>query len=186
MSKPWDTNGIDGVHRFLKKLWNMYETIEDREPTREELRSLHKLIKKITWDIENLSFNTSIPAFMIALTELAGLKCNCRQVLEQFAVLMAPYAPHIAEAMWHKCGNETFVVDAQWPEWNESYLEEDGVNYPVQFNGKVRFTMTLPKTMAKDEVEKTVLANEETAKYLNGGTPKRVIVVPGKIVNIVV
>ncbi len=186
MSKPWDTNGIDGVHRFLKKLWNMYEKIEDREPTREELRSLHKLIKKITWDVENLSFNTSIPAFMIAQTELAGLKCNSRQVLEQFAVLMAPYAPHIAEAMWHRCGNESFVVDAAWPELNESYLEEDGVNYPVQFNGKVRFTLTLPKTMTKEEVEKTVLANDETARYMNGAAPKRVIVVPGKIVNIVI
>ncbi|MCQ2345618.1 MAG: leucine--tRNA ligase [Paludibacteraceae bacterium] len=184
MSKPWDTNGIDGVHRFLRKIWNMYETVSDDEPTRDELRSLHKLIKKITWDVENFSFNTSIPAFMIAQNELNGLKCNKRAVLETVAILLAPYAPHIAEAMWHRCGHTTFVVDAQWPEVNEEYLQEDGVKYPVQFNGKVRFTLTLPKDMSKEDVEKAVMQNEETAKYLTG-TPKRVIVVPGKIVNIV-
>ena len=186
MSKPWDTNGIDGVHRFLKRLWNMYENIEDAEPTKEELRSLHKLIKKITWDIENFSFNTSIPAFMIAQNELTTLKCNKRTIFEQFAVLLAPYAPHIAEEMWHRCGNESFVVDAAWPICDESYLVEDTQKYPVQFNGKVRFTFECPKDMPKEEVEKQVMASEETAKYLNGGQPKRVIVVPGRIVNIVV
>ena len=185
MSKPWDTNGIDGVHRFLKRLWNMYETIEDAEPTKEELRSLHKLIKKITWDIENFSFNTSIPAFMIAQNELSALKCNKRAILEQVAVLLAPYAPHIAEEMWHKCGNESFVIDAAWPECNEAYLVEDTQKYPVQFNGKVRFTLECAKNTPKEEVEKLVMASEETAKYLNGGQPKRVIVVPGRIVNIV-
>ena len=185
MSKPWDTNGIDGVHRFLKRLWNMYETIEETEPTKDELRSLHKLIKKITWDIENFSFNTSIPAFMIAQNELAALKCNKRAVLEQFAVLLAPYAPHIAEEMWHRCGNESFVVNAAWPECNEAYLVEDTQKYPVQFNGKVRFTLECAKDTPKEEVEKLVMASEETAKYLNGSTPKRVIVVPGRIVNIV-
>ena len=186
MSKPWDTNGIDGVHRFLKRLWNMYENIVDEEPTKEELRSLHKLIKKITWDIENFSFNTSIPAFMIAQNELSTLKCNKRAILEQVAVLLAPYAPHIAEEAWHRCGNESFVVDAAWPECNEAYLVEDSQKYPVQFNGKVRFTFECPKDTPKEEVEKLVMACEETAKYLNGGTPKRVIVVPGKIVNIVI
>ena len=185
MSKPWDTNGIDGVHRFLKRLWNMYENIVDTEPTKEELRSLHKLIKKITWDIENFSFNTSIPAFMIAQNELSALKCNKRAILEQVAVLLAPYAPHIAEEMWHKCGNESFVIDAEWPECNEAYLVEDTQKYPVQFNGKVRFTFECPKDTPKEEVEKLVLAHEDTAKYLAGNAVKKIIVVPGRIVNIV-
>ena len=185
MSKPWDTNGIDGVHRFLKRLWNMYENIEDAEPTKEELRSLHKLIKKITWDIENFSFNTSIPAFMIAQNELSALKCNKRAILEQVAVLLAPYAPHIAEEMWHKCGNESFVIDAAWPECNEAYLVEDTQKYPVQFNGKVRFTFECAKNTPKEEVEKLVLAHEDTAKYLAGNAVKKIIVVPGRIVNIV-
>ncbi|MCQ2347657.1 MAG: leucine--tRNA ligase [Paludibacteraceae bacterium] len=186
MSKPWDTNGIDGVHRFLRKLWNMYENVTNDAPTKDELRSLHKLIKKITWDIENFSFNTSIPAFMIAQNELSALKCNKTAILREIAVLLAPYAPHIAEAMWHRCGETTFVIDAEWPVCNEAYLEEDGVKYPVQFNGKVRFTLEQPKTATKEEVEQAVMANEETAKYLNGATPKRVIVVPGRIVNIVI
>ena len=185
MSKPWDTNGIDGVHRFLKKLWNLYETITDEEPTREELKSLHKLIKKVTWDIENFSFNTSIPAFMIATNELAALKCNKRAILEPFAIVIAPYAPHIAEAMWEKLGNEGFAVNAQWPKFDESYLTEEGVKYPVQFNGKVKFILILPKEATKDEVEAAVMANEQTEQQLKGATPKRVIVVPGKIVNIV-
>ena len=185
MSKPWDTNGIDGVHRFLRRLWNMYENISDTEPTKEELRSLHKLIKKITWDIENFSFNTSIPAFMIAQNELSALKCNKRAILEQIAVLLAPYAPHIAEEAWHRCGNESFVIDAEWPTCDESYLVEDTQKYPVQFNGKVRFTFECPKDTPKEEVEKLVLANEETAKYLNGAAIKKIIVVPGRIVNIV-
>ena len=185
MSKPWDTNGIDGVHRFLKRLWNMYETITDEEPTKEELKSLHKLIKKITWDIENFSFNTSIPAFMIAQNELNALKCNKRAILEPIAVLLAPYAPHIAEEAWHRCGNESFVVNAEWPVCNEAYLVEDSQKYPVQFNGKVRFTFECPKDTPKEEVEKLVLAHEDTSKYLAGNTPKKVIVVPGRIVNIV-
>ena len=185
MSKPWDTNGIDGVHRFLKKLWNMYENITDEEPTKEELKSLHKLIKKITWDIENFSFNTSIPAFMIAQNELSALKCNKRAILEPIAILLAPYAPHIAEEMWHRCGNESFVVNAEWPICNEAYLVEDSVKYPVQFNGKVRFTFECPKDTPKEEVEKLVLAHEDTAKYLAGNAVKKIIVVPGRIVNIV-
>ncbi len=185
MSKPWDTNGIDGVHRFLKRLWNMYENITDEEPTKEELKSLHKLIKKITWDVENFSFNTSIPAFMIAQNELSALKCNKRAILEPIAVLLAPYAPHIAEEMWHRCGNESFVVNAEWPECNEAYLVEDTQKYPVQFNGKVRFTLECPKDTPKEEVEKLVLAHEDTSKYLAGNTPKKIIVVPGRIVNIV-
>ncbi len=196
MSKPWDTNGIDGVHRFLKRLWNMYENITDEEPTKEELRSLHKLIKKITWDVENFSFNTSIPAFMIAQNELSALKCNKRAILEPIAVLLAPYAPHIAEEMYERCKTSlscgegrgevsSFVVNASWPECNEAYLVEDTQKYPVQFNGKVRFTLECPKDTPKEEVEKLVLAHEDTSKYLAGNTPKKIIVVPGRIVNIV-
>ena len=184
MSKPWDTNGIDGVHRFLKKLWNQFENLTDAEPTPDELRSLHKLIKKVTWDIEHFSFNTSIPAFMIAQTELS--KCSKKPILKEFAILLAPYAPHIAEEMYSLCGGEGTVFDAKWPECNEKYLEESNVKYPVQFNGKVRFTIELPKAATREEVEKAVLADEQTPKFLNGGAPKKVIVVPGKIVNIVV
>ena len=185
MSKPWDTNGIDGVHRFLRKWWNMFETLSNDEPTAEELRSLHKLIKKITWDIENFSFNTSIPAFMIAQNELQALKCNKVEILKTFAILLAPYAPHIAEEAWHLCGETGSVCHAEWPECNEAYLVEATQKYPVQFNGKVRFTIEVAKDMPREEVEKVVMAHELTAKQLNGAAPKKVIVVPGKIVNIV-
>ncbi len=193
MSKPWDTNGIDGVHRFLRKWWNMFETLSNDEPTAEELRSLHKLIKKITWDIENFSFNTSIPAFMIAQNELQALKCNKVAILKTFAILLAPYAPHIAEEAYQLCQN-TFpleggvrgsVCDALWPECNETYLVEATQKYPVQFNGKVRFTIEVAKDTPREEVEKIVMAHELTAKQLNGAAPKKVIVVPGRIVNIV-
>lgn len=185
MSKPWDTNGIDGVHRFLRKWWNMFETLSNDEPTTEELRSLHKLIKKITWDIENFSFNTSIPAFMIAQNELQALKCNKVAILKTFAILLAPYAPHIAEEAWHLCGETGSVCHAEWPECNEAYLVEATQKYPVQFNGKVRFTIEVAKDTPREEVEKIVMAHELTAKQLNGAAPKKVIVVPGKIVNIV-
>ena len=185
MSKPWDTNGIDGVHRFLRKWWNMFETLSNDEPKAEELRSLHKLIKKITWDIENFSFNTSIPAFMIAQNELQALKCNKVEILKTFAILLAPYAPHIAEEAWHLCGETTSVCHAEWPTCNEAYLVEATQKYPVQFNGKVRFTIEVAKDTPREEVEKVVMAHELTAKQLNGSAPKKVIVVPGKIVNIV-
>jgi leucyl-tRNA synthetase len=185
MSKPWDTNGIDGVHRFLRKWWNMFETLSTDEPTAEELRSLHKLIKKITWDIENFSFNTSIPAFMIAQNELQALKCNKVEVLKTFAILLAPYAPHIAEEAWHLCGETGSVCHAEWPECNEAYLVEATQKYPVQFNGKVRFTIEVAKDTPREEVEKIVMAHELTQKQLGGAAPKKVIVVPGRIVNIV-
>ena len=194
MSKPWDTNGIDGVHRFLRKWWNMFETLSNDEPTAEELRSLHKLIKKITWDIENFSFNTSIPAFMIAQNELQALKCNKVEILKTFAILLAPYAPHIAEEAYQLCNAATLdsqlstfnsVNDAEWPVCNEAYLVEATQKYPVQFNGKVRFTIEVAKDTPREEVEKLVMAHELTAKQLNGAAPKKVIVVPGKIVNIV-
>ena len=185
MSKPWDTNGIDGVHRFLRKWWNMFETLSNDEPTAEELRSLHKLIKKITWDIENFSFNTSIPAFMIAQNELQALKCNKVAILKTFAILLAPYAPHIAEEAWYLCGETGSVCHAEWPTCNEAYLVEATQKYPVQFNGKVRFTIEVAKDTPREEVEKVVMAHVLTAKQLNGSAPKKVIVVPGKIVNIV-
>ena len=185
MSKPWDTNGIDGVHRFLRKWWNMFETLSNDEPTAEELRSLHKLIKKITWDIENFSFNTSIPAFMIAQNELQALKCNKVAILKTFAILLAPYAPHIAEEAWHLCGETGSVCHAEWPACNEAYLVEATQKYPVQFNGKVRFTIEVAKDTSREEVEKLVMAHELTAKQVSGAAPKKVIVVPGKIVNIV-
>ena len=190
MSKPWDTNGIDGVHRFLRKWWNMFETLSTDEPTGEELRSLHKLIKKITWDIENFSFNTSIPAFMIAQNELQALKCNKVEILKTFAILLAPYAPHIAEEAYQRCLSTancqlSTVNDAEWPTCNEAYLVEATQKYPVQFNGKVRFTIEVAKDTPREEVEKIVMAHELTQKQLGGAAPKKVIVVPGRIVNIV-
>ena len=189
-SKPWDTNGIDGVHRFLKKFWGLYTEGEefcttDDAPTAEELKTLHKTIKKITYDIENFSFNTSVSAFMICVNELTSAKCRKRAILEPLAILIAPYAPHIAEEVWAAMGHETSICDAEFPVCNEAYLVESNTKYPISFNGKVRFTMELPADMSKEDVEKTVLANEQTAKYLDGKAPKKVIVVPNKIVNIV-
>ena len=183
MAKPWDTSGIEGVHRFLKRIWNLYENITDEEPTKEELKSLHKLIKKITWDVENFSFNTSIPAFMIAQDELKN--CHKRVVLEPIAILLAPFAPHIAEEMFAICGGTGSIFDAEWPKHNEAYLVEDSVKYPVQFNGKVRFTIEMPKDADKAAVEQAVREHAETARQLAGAEIKRLIVVPGKIVNVV-
>ena len=190
-SKPWDTNGIDGVHRFLKRLWGLFYNgdelnISDEAPTADELKTLHKTIKKISFDIENFSYNTSVSAFMICLNELYALKCSKKAILEPLSIILAPFAPHIAEEMFHLLGNTTSVCDAQWPKYNEEYLKENSIKYPISFNGKVRFTLELPADMPKDEVEKNALANEQSAKYLEGKTLKKVIVVPGKIVNIVV
>ena len=190
-SKPWDTNGIDGVHRFLRKLWNLYfqgdaVNVVERAATKEELKSLHKLIKKVTWDIENFSFNTSVSAFMICVNELTSLKCNCREVLQTLAVLIAPFAPHIAEELWHITGNTTSVCDAQWPECNEDYLKEDSVTYAVSFNGKARFNMEVAAGTSREDVEKMALEHESSARWMEGKTPKKVIVVPNKIVNIVI
>ena len=190
-SKPWDTNGIDGVHRFLKKLWALFYGNQDAlqvtegEPTPEELKSLHKLIKKVTYDIEHFSYNTSISAFMICVNELGGLKCTKRAILEPLVIVLAPFAPHIAEELWHELGHETTVCDAQWPAYEEKYLVENTANYAISFNGKVRFNLTLPADMSKEEVEKTALAHEYSAKWLEGKQIRKVIVVPKKIVNIV-
>lgn len=189
-SKPWDTNGIDGVHRFLKRLWSLFYRegqllLNDAQPTAEELKILHKTIKKITFDIENFSYNTSVSAFMICVNELYSLKCSKKAILEPLVVLLAPFAPHIAEELYRVCGNETTVCDAGYPVHNEEYLIESSINYPVSFNGKVRFTLTLPAGLSKEELEKTALADENTLRQLNGATIKKVIVVPGKIINIV-
>ena len=190
-SKPWDTNGIDGVHRFLKKLWALFYGNQDAlqvtegEPTPEELKSLHKLIKKVTYDIEHFSYNTSISAFMICVNELGGLKCTKRAILEPLVIVLAPFAPHIAEELWHELGHETTVCDAQWPAYEEKYLVENTANYAISFNGKVRFNLALPADMSKEEVEKTALAHEYSAKWLEGKQIRKVIVVPKKIVNIV-
>ena len=191
-SKPWDTNGIDGVHRFLKKFWGLFYgtadslQVSDDEPKAEELKSLHKLIKKVTYDIEHFSYNTSISAFMICVNELSSLKCNKRAILEPLVILLAPFAPHIAEELWHELGHDTTVCDAQWPVCNEAYLVENTAVYAISFNGKVRFNLELPADMPKEEVEKTALNHENSAKWLEGKSVKKIIVVPKKIVNIVV
>ena len=189
-SKTWDTNGIDGVHHFLKKLWGLFYKenhliMKEETPTADELKTLHKTIKKVTWDIENFSYNTSVSAFMICVNELTALKCSKRAILEPLVVLLAPFAPHVAEELYHVLGNSTTVNDAVFPVCNEEYLVESSVKYPVSFNGKVRFMLDLPAALNKDEVEKEVFANDQTTKYLAGTSPKKVIVVLGKIVNIV-
>ena len=189
-SKPWDTNGIDGVHRFLKKLWNLYWAgdnvkVTDEAASKDELKSLHKLIKKVTADIENFSFNTSVSAFMICVNELTSLATNKREILKPLLILLSPYAPHIAEELWHAIGEEGSVVTAEWPELNETYLVEDNFTYPVSFNGKTRFMLSLPATLSPQEVEAAVLSAPEAEKWLEGKTPRKVIVVPKRIVNIV-
>ena len=190
-SKPWDTNGIDGVHRFLKKLWSLFYSrtdwqVTDAEPTAEELKSLHKLIKKVTADIENFSYNTSISAFMICVNELTSLKCSKKSILEPLTVILAPFAPHIAEELWHELGNETTVCDAAWPKYEEKYLIENTAVYAISFNGKARFNLELPADMSKEDIEKAALEHENSAKWLEGKSVKKIIVVPKKIVNIVI
>ncbi len=190
-SKPWDTNGIDGCHRFLRKFWNLFWTRDgqlaatDDTPSRESLKSLHKLIKKVSEDIEAFSYNTSIPAFMIATTELTAQHCTSRAVLEPLAVLIAPFAPHIAEELWEAMGHTTSVCDAAWPELDESHLVEDTVKMMVAFNGKTRFSIDFPADADKDAVEQAALHHEQTARYLDGRQVAKVIVVPGRMINIV-
>ncbi len=189
-SKPWDTNGIDGVHRFLKKLWNLFFdnnnlAVKNSEPTKEELKSLHKLIKKVSWDIENFSFNTSISAFMICVNELSALKSRNKHVLENLLILLTPFAPHISEELWHQIGNVSTICDAQWPILNEDYLKENSVNYAISFNGKARFNLEFSISASKEDIEKEVLNHPSSAKWIDGKTPKKIIIVPNKIVNIV-
>ena len=190
-SKPWDSNGIDGCFRFLRKAWNLFFdkagnlAVSDEAPSKENLKTLHKLIKKVSDDIEVFSYNTSVPAFMIAVGELAQQRCNARAILEPLVVLLAPFTPHIAEELWHLMGHETTVCDAQWPAFNEEYLKEDTVTMGVSFNGKTRFTLDFPADATKDAIEQEVMQSQQAKKYLEGMQVVKVIVVPRKIVNIV-
>jgi len=190
-SKPWDTNGIDGVHKFFRRFWRLYHNannqieVSDAEPTAQELKVLHKTIKKITEDIEKFSFNTGVSAFMICVNELTELKCNKRAILEPLCALIASYAPHIAEELWHLLGHSTSVCDAKWPKYDEKYLQESTYTCPVSFNGKTRFTLEIPLNIPQAEVEKIVLTDANTKKFLEGKQPKKIIIVPNKIVNIV-
>ncbi|WP_101688875.1 leucine--tRNA ligase [Dysgonomonas massiliensis] len=190
-SKPWDTNGIDGVHRFLRKMWNLFYkgdslAVFDDAPSKDELKALHKLIQKVSYDIEHFSFNTSISAFMICVNELTALKCSKRAILEELLVVLAPFAPFVAEELWHALGHDTTICDAVWPEFKPEYLVEDVITYTISFNGKARFTLEFAADAAKEEIEKTVLEHENSAKWMEGKTPKKVIVVPKKIVNVVI
>jgi len=188
--KPWNTAGITGVHSFLKKLWKLYVDdnglkVTDATPTKDALKTLHKTIKKVQEDIENFSFNTSVSTFMIATNELTAQKCTSKEILEPLLVLISPYAPHIAEELWSKLGHSGSISTVPFPEFDASHLVENSKNYPISFNGKMRFTIELPMDLSKDEIEKAVMSNEKTQEQLAGRTPKKVIVVPGKIVNIV-
>jgi leucyl-tRNA synthetase len=191
-AKPWSTAGITGVHSFLKKLWKLYHTgnegsfrVSDEAGTKENLKTLHKTIKKVEEDIENFSFNTSVSTFMIAVNELTAQKCLATEVLEPLLILISPYAPHIAEELWNKLGHSESISRAAFPIFDESFLVESTKEYPVSFNGKMRFKLELPLDMSKDDIEAAVMAHERTAHYLEGREPKKVIVVPGKIINIV-
>ncbi|MCR5077259.1 MAG: leucine--tRNA ligase [Prevotella sp.] len=186
-SKPWDTNGIDGCFRFLKKFWKLYQQeLNDNEPSKDSLKSVHKLIRKVTGDIEQFSYNTAISAFMICVNELGQQKCANRTLLKDMVVLIAPFAPHMAEELWEQLGGQGSVCDAQWPAWNEAYLVENEVQLTVSFNGKARFQMTFAADAAKDDIEKAVLAADQSQRYLEGKTILKVIVVPKRIVNVVV
>ena len=190
-SKPWDSNGIDGCFRFLRRLWNLFfdadgnVAVTGEEPTKENLKTLHKLIKKVSEDIEEFSYNTSVPAFMVAVGELAQQKCRSGRVLEPLVVLLAPFAPHVCEELWHLMGHATTVCDATWPQWDEACLKEDSVTMPVSFNGKTRFTIDVPADATKEAVEQAALGAEQAARYLDGMQVVKVIVVPGRIVNVV-
>ena len=191
-SKPWDTNGIDGVYRFIKKFWSLFYDrngnymVTDEPATKEELKSLHKLIKKVTSDIEQFSYNTSVSAFMICVNELFSLKCSKKEILNQLIIVLAPFAPHVCEELWDTLGHTDSVCDAKWPTYNEEYLVEDTINYTISFNGKARFNMEFPADETSEVIQSTVLADERSAKWMEGKSVVKVIVVPKKIVNIVI
>lgn len=189
--KPWDTQGIDGVYKFLRKFWRLFFNgeefcVSDEAPGKEELKTLHKTLKKIEFDVENFSFNTSIPAFMICTNELTALKCNKRAILEPLVIALAPYAPHIAEELWHLLGHNDSVTVTTFPQWDEKYLTEDSFEYPVSFNGKVRFKLSMPSTATQADIEAAVKAAPEAAKWLEGKEIRKMIIVPKKIVNVVI
>jgi len=189
-SKPWDTNGIDGVHRFLKRFWRLFFqkelfVVSEEKATAKEMKILHKLIKKVQEDIENFSFNTSVSAFMIATNELYETVCNKREILEPMLILLSPFAPHICEELWRMLGNSESISFATFPKYNEEYTIEDSFEYPVSFNGKLRFKLTLSRTLTIKEIETALLSDENTARYLGENQIKKIIVVPNKIINIV-
>ncbi|KAA6306169.1 Leucine--tRNA ligase, partial [termite gut metagenome] len=187
-SKPWDTNGIDGVYRFVRKLWTLFYdrngalTVKDEPATRDELKSIHKLIKKIGEDIEHFSFNTSVSAFMICVNELLSMKCSKKEVLTPLVIILSPFAPHIGEELWEVLGNDGSVCDAQWADYDEEYLKEDVVTYTISFNGKARFTMEFAADADTDTIQTAVLRNERSQKWTEGKEPKKIIIVPQKIV----
>jgi leucyl-tRNA synthetase len=190
-AKPWNTAGITGVSGFLKKLWRLYFDdnsgliVTNDEPTADMYKSLHKTIKKVTEDIENFSFNTSVSQFMICVNELAQQKCNHRKILEPLAILVSPYAPHIAEELWSQLGHVGSISTVDFPVFEAKYLVESEKEYPVSFNGKMRFTIKLPLDLTKDQIQEIVMADERTIAQLAGTTPKNIIIVPGKIINLV-
>ena len=184
-SKPWNTAGITGVHGFLKKLWRLFEQVNDEQPNADNLKSLHKTIKKVREDLDAFSFNTSVSSFMICVNELAAQKCTSRAILEPLAVLISPYAPHIAEELWERLGHSESIAQVAYPEFDPKYLVENEKEYPVSFNGKLRFKLTLPLDLSKDAIEEAVMNHDKTKQQLDGFTPKKVIIVPGKIINIV-
>jgi leucyl-tRNA synthetase len=188
--KPWSTNGISGTHNFLKRFWRLFHAggnlnISNDAPGEAELKVLHRTLKKIKEDIEKMSFNTAVSSFMICVNELTDLKCDKRAILEPLTIALAPFAPHITEELWSLLGHDTSIVFAQFPAVEEKYLVDNTINYPVQFNGKLRFTLSLPADLDAAAVEQQVLSSAEAQKYLDGKTPKKVIVVPKKIVNVV-
>lgn len=191
-SKPWDTKGIDGVHRFLRKFWRLFHNdehefyVSDDAPSPQELKVLHRTIKKVQSDIESFSFNTSVSAFMICVNELGALKCNKREILQPLTVIISPFAPHIAEELWHLLGNKTSIIDASFPEYDENLLVENSIEYPVSFNGKTRFTLQIASDADEETIKKTVLDNPQTQKFMSGKEAKKIIIVKGKIVNIVI
>lgn len=190
-SKPWNTNGIEGVFKFLRKFWNLFHdadnfNVSNEEPTSEELKVLHGLAKKVEYDCENLSLNTSVSAFMIAVNELGSLKCNKRAILEPMTILLSPFAPHLAEEVWSKLGHNSSVVNVEFPAWDEKHLIEDSFEYPISINGKMRVKLNFGLDMSKEDIERKVLANETVQKWTEGKPPKKVIVVPKRIVNVVV
>jgi leucyl-tRNA synthetase len=191
-AKPWSTAGISGVHSFLKKLWRLFHlgtdevfNVSQTPASKDALKVLHKTIKKVEDDIENFSFNTSVSTFMIAVNELTAQRCNSKEILEPLTVLISPYAPHIAEELWSKLGHQDSISGAEFPVFDPSHLVESSKEYPISFNGKMRFKMELPLDMSKEDIEAAVMANPKTTQQLDGRVPKKVIVVPGKIINIV-